>query len=68
MILLSCLGIQLEDFIVKRTHLLLEGKTMIAQMLSEQQSFKQITLAVGKNCTSISREVRNPMEFRWGDV
>lgn len=33
-------------------------------MLAEQQSFKQIALAVGKNCTSISREVRNHMEFR----
>lgn len=33
-------------------------------MLAQQQSFKQIALAVGKNCTSISREVRNHMEFR----
>lgn len=33
-------------------------------MLAEQQSFKQIASAVGKNCTTISREVRNHMEFR----
>lgn len=33
-------------------------------MFLEQQSFKQIFLAVGKNCTSISREIRNHIEFR----
>lgn len=33
-------------------------------MLSEQSSFKQIALAVGKNCTSISREVRNHIVFK----
>lgn len=33
-------------------------------MLSVRQSFKQIASAIGKNCTTISREVRNHMEFR----
>ena len=33
-------------------------------MLSQQCSFKQIANAVNKNCTSISREIRNHMEFR----
>lgn len=33
-------------------------------MLSQQSSFKQIALAVGKNCTSISREIRNHIVFK----
>ncbi|WP_416387325.1 hypothetical protein [Diplocloster agilis] len=33
-------------------------------MLSQQSSFKQIASAVGKNCTSISREVRIHLEYR----
>lgn len=49
---------------MKKTHLSLEDRITISQMLSEQQSFKQIASAVGKNCTSISREIRNHMEFR----
>ncbi|WP_083806154.1 helix-turn-helix domain-containing protein, partial [Clostridium sp. D5] len=44
---------------MKKTHLSLEDRITISQMLSEQQSFKQIATAVGKNCTSISREIRN---------
>lgn len=49
---------------MKNTHLVLEDRILISQMLSELQSFKQIALAVGKSCTSISREVRNHIEFR----
>lgn len=49
---------------MKKTHLSLEDRITISQMLSEQQSFKQIATAVGKNCTSISREIRNHLEFR----
>lgn len=49
---------------MKKTHLSLEDRIRISQMLSDQQSFKQIALDVGKICTSISREVRNHIEFR----
>ncbi|MDE7432653.1 MAG: IS30 family transposase [Lachnospiraceae bacterium] len=49
---------------MKHTHLSLDDRFIISQMLSERQSFKQIALAVGKNCTSISREVRNHMQFK----
>lgn len=33
-------------------------------MLSQQCSFKQIAAYVNKNCSSISREIRNHLEFR----
>lgn len=36
---------------------------MISQMLSSRKSLKQIALAVGKSCTTISREIRNHLEF-----
>lgn len=53
-----------EDTIMKKTHLSLEDRITIAQMLSEGQSFKRIALAVGKDCTSISREVRSHLLFK----
>ena len=56
--------IRLENPIMKNTHLSLNDRLTISDMLSEQQSFKQIALAVDKNCTSISREVKNHMEFK----
>ena len=49
---------------MKKPHLSLEDRIVISQMLLKQQSFKQIALAVGKNATSISREIRNHIEFR----
>lgn len=49
---------------MKKTHLSLDDRITISRMLSEQCSFKQIALAVGKNCTSISREVRNHIVFK----
>lgn len=51
-------------YIMKNTHLSLDDRITISQMLSEHQSFKQIALAIDKNCTSISREVRNHMQFK----
>ena len=51
-------------------HLSLEERITISQMLSNRASFKRIAAEIGKNCTSISREIRNHMEFRktggWG--
>ena len=49
---------------MNKTHLSLEDRFTISLMLSQQSSFKQIASAVGKNCTSISREIRNHLEYR----
>ncbi len=45
-------------------HLSLEDRYVISEMLSQKMSFKQIAIAVGKNCTTISREIKNHMEFK----
>lgn len=42
----------------------LDDRIIIASMLAEQQSFKQIAIAINKNCTTVSREIRNHIEFR----
>lgn len=49
---------------MKSKHLTLNDRMNISQMLSEQKSFKAIAAAIGKNCTSVSREIRNHMVFR----
>ena len=49
---------------MKNTHLSLDDRITISFMLSDHQSFKQIALAVDKNCTSISREIKNHIEFK----
>lgn len=49
---------------MKSKHLTLNDRIKISQMLSEQKSFKAIAAAIEKNCTSISREIRNHMVFR----
>lgn len=49
---------------MKSKHLTLDDRIKISQMLSEQESFKSIAVAIGKNCTSVSREIRNHMVFR----
>ena len=45
-------------------HLSFEDRNLIAQHLNEGCSFKAITKELGKNCTSISREVRNHLVFK----
>lgn len=45
-------------------HLSLEDRNLIAQRLNEGCSFKAIANELGKNCTSISREVRNHLVFK----
>lgn len=64
MILPVVSGNTIGGFYHEETSLSLEDRIVISQMLLEQQSFKQIALAVGKNTTSISRELRNHIEFR----
>lgn len=49
---------------MKSKHLTLNDRIKISQMLSEQKSFKAIAAAIEKNCTSVSREIRNHMVFR----
>ena len=49
---------------MSKQHITLEDRITIASMLNEQQSFKQIGLAISKNCTTISREIRNHLEFK----
>ncbi|MBC5701072.1 MULTISPECIES: helix-turn-helix domain-containing protein [Hungatella] len=48
---------------MKKTHLSLEDRFTISQMLSQQSSFKQIADALNKNCSSISREIRNHLQL-----
>ena len=45
-------------------HLSLEDRNLIAQRLNEGCSFKAIAAELGRNCTSISREVRNHLTFK----
>lgn len=45
-------------------HLTLDDRIKISQMLSEHESFKSIAATIGKNCTSVSREIKNHMVFQ----
>lgn len=47
-----------------KQHMTLADRSTIETMLADHQSFKQIALAINKNCTSISREIRNHLEFK----
>lgn len=49
---------------MSKKHMTLDDRYTISKMLAEKQSFKQIASAIGKSCTSISREIRNHLEFR----
>jgi len=47
-----------------KKHMSLEDRITIAQMLNQRESFKQIAAAIGKNCTSVSREIKNHLQFK----
>lgn len=49
---------------MNKKHMTLEDRYTIYQMLNDGVSFKKIADAINKNCTSISREVRNHLEFK----
>lgn len=49
---------------MSKNHMTLDDRFTISKMLSEKQSFKQIASAISKNCTSVSREIRNHLEFK----
>lgn len=42
----------------------LEDRYTIFQMLNDGSSFKKIADAINKNCSSISREIRNHLEYK----
>lgn len=49
---------------MNKKYMTLEDRYTIYQMLNDGVSFKKIADAINKNCTSISREVRNHLEFK----
>ena len=44
-------------------HLTLDSRISIESMLNERHSFKAIGRALGKDCTTISKEVKNHICF-----
>ncbi|MCR5754946.1 MAG: IS30 family transposase [Acetatifactor sp.] len=48
----------------KNKHLTLDDRIRIAELLNEGSSFKAIANALGKNCTTISREIRSHITIR----
>ncbi len=48
----------------KQKHLNLESRILIETQLNEQNSFKGIARLLGKDCTTISKEVRNHICFQ----
>ncbi len=47
-----------------KQHMTLSDRITIEKMLADHQSFKRIALAINKNCTTISREIRNRLQFK----
>ena len=43
----------------KQKHMDIEARTIIETELANKSSYKQIATLVGKDCTTISKEVRN---------
>ena len=44
---------------MSKTHLTLSDRVRIQSGLDKSESFKKIAQDIGKNCTTVSREVRN---------
>lgn len=49
---------------MNKKHMSLKDRNTISLMLSGQESFQQIALAINKSPSSISREIRNHLEFK----
>ena len=62
--ILVMLGIGLEDIIMSKKHMTLEDRYTIYHMLNDGDSFKKIADAIHKNCTSVSREIKNHLVFK----
>ena len=60
--LLCCLPVRTGGLFMAK-HLSLEDRNLIAQRLTEGCSFKSIANELDRNCTTISREVRNHLVF-----
>ena len=52
----------------KQKHLTLESRIMIETKLNERQSFKAIGRFLNKDCTTISKEVKNHISFEKSDA
>ena len=49
---------------MSKKHMTLEDRYTIYHMLNEGDSFKKIADAIHKNCTSVSREIKNHLVFK----
>ena len=47
----------------KHTHLNLDARILIETLLNQQHSFKSIARHLGKDCTTISKEVKSHICF-----
>lgn len=48
----------------KYKHLSMDERILIQHMLGQAASFKAIARTLGRNCSTISKEVRNHLVFR----
>ena len=48
----------------KHTHLTLDDRYTISNLLNSSTSFKAIALEIEKDCTTVSKEVRNHCVFK----
>ena len=53
-----------EVFMPKNKHMTLDDRITISSMLDQRESFKAIGMAIEKDCTTISREIRNHLTFQ----
>ena len=47
----------------KQKHLSLENRILIESLLNDRRSFKSIARHLGKDCTTVSKEVRGHLRF-----
>lgn len=52
-----------ETIMNKQKHLNLEARILIETLLNEHHSFKSIARELGKDCTTISKEIKNHISF-----
>lgn len=60
----SCLESMIGGIFMSKQHISSDDRYTISTMLANKQSFKSIATAIGKNCTTVSREIRNHLQFR----
>ena len=52
-----------EAIMNKQKHLDLQARILIESLLNDHHSFKSIARKLGKDCTTISKEVKNHLSF-----